>query len=72
MARAAASSSTDSITSTASAPTIRASATCRRSMKKSLARIGPSNAVHAAARSSSDPPKNAPSVSTLSASATPA
>ncbi len=47
----------DSMTRTASAPAIRASTTCRRSMKKSLARIGPSNRRRAAARSSSEPPK---------------
>ena len=35
----------------------RASATWRGSMKKSLARIGPSNSPRAAARSSSEPPK---------------
>ena len=66
------SSSSDSITSTASAPAIRASTTWRGSMKKSLARIGPSNSSRAAARSSSDPPKYCASHSTLSASATPA
>jgi anthranilate phosphoribosyltransferase len=70
--RAAASSSRDSITRIASAPAIRASATWRRSMKKSLARIGPSNSRRAAARSPSEPPKCAASQSTLSASATPA